>query len=243
MNRPRNVELMQKRCITKKRNFTEDRPLRRWRLWSGNSWIINIRTPLKCDDLSIESCSTFSEGNAEQLNYYLMTGFSQFASLIWSVFICILRIVTLSNLIVFFFLSVSINNKLQQPQAAHGVLVYAMKNHGADVVSSLKVLIDTAHLICTTFLWWFDNTGMLSNRKLRSAGTKNSMTGSKRWKLTTRNWFKILMKSTSPWDGWDASKHWANGNSLLVTFALFVIVRLFVCFFQLHANFFQWVDN
>ena len=34
------------------------------------------------------------------------------------------------------FLSVSINNKLQQPQAAHGVLVYAMKNHGADVVSS-----------------------------------------------------------------------------------------------------------
>ncbi|XP_027052994.1 serine/threonine-protein kinase mTOR [Pocillopora verrucosa] len=28
---------------------------------------------------------------------------------------------------------ISINNKLQQPQAAHGVLVYAMKNHGADV--------------------------------------------------------------------------------------------------------------
>ena len=98
MNRPRNVELMQKRCITKKRNFTEDRPLRRWRLWSGNSRIINIRTPLECDYLSIESCNTFSE----QLNYYLMTGFSQFASLIWSVFICILWIVTLSNLIVFF---------------------------------------------------------------------------------------------------------------------------------------------
>lgn len=105
-----------------------------------------------------------------------------------------------------------------------------MKNHGADVVSSLKVLIGTAHLICTTFLWWFDNTGMLSNRKLRSAGTKNSMTGSKRWKLTTRNWFKILMKSTSPWDGWDASKHWANGNSLLVTFALFCYCS-FVCLF------------
>ena len=32
-------------------------------------------------------------------------------------------------------LRLSINNKLQQPQAAHGVLVYAMKNHGADVVS------------------------------------------------------------------------------------------------------------
>ena len=37
--------------------------------------------------------------------------------------------------IVLLSLSVSINNKLQQPQAAHGVLVYAMKNHGADVVS------------------------------------------------------------------------------------------------------------
>ena len=33
-------------------------------------------------------------------------------------------------------MSFSINNKLQQPQAAHGVLVYAMKNHGADVVSN-----------------------------------------------------------------------------------------------------------
>ena len=32
-------------------------------------------------------------------------------------------------------LSFSINNKLQQPMAAHGVLVYAMKNHGTDVVS------------------------------------------------------------------------------------------------------------
>ena len=36
------------------------------------------------------------------------------------------------------FVSISINNKLQQPQAAHGVLVYAMKNHGADVVSNIS---------------------------------------------------------------------------------------------------------
>lgn len=36
--------------------------------------------------------------------------------------------------------SFSINNKLQQPQAAHGVLVYAMKNHGADVVSNTPLL-------------------------------------------------------------------------------------------------------
>ena len=234
---------MPKRCITKKRNFTEDRPLRRWRLWSGNSRIINIRTPLECDYLSIESCNTFSEGYAEQLNYYLMTGFSQFASLIWSVFISILWIVTLSNLIVFFF---SFCQYKQQTAATTGSpwcfgLCYEESRsrcgkqfESIDWHSSLNL----HHL-----LWWFDNTRMLSNRKLRSAGTKNSMTGSKRWKLTTRNWFKILMKSTSPWDGWDASKHWANGNSLLVTFALFVIVRLFVCFFQLHANFFQWVDN
>ena len=169
-------------------------------------------------------------------NYYLMIGFSRFASLIWSVFISILRIVTLSSLIVF----LSFCQHKQQTAATTGSpwcfgLCYeeprsrcGKQFESIDWHSSLNL----RHL-----LWWFDNTRMLSHRKLRSAGTKNSMTGSKRWKLTTRNWFKILMKSTSPWDGWDASKHWANGNSLLVT--LLFLLLCVCCFFQLHANFFS----
>ena len=78
--------------------------------------------------------------------------------------------------LLFLIISWSINNKLQQPMAAHGVLVYAMKNHGADVVRNLFIF------------WWSYDLYVHTNR---SKGFFSHTTGSHA-KPTAAAWPKLF---------------------------------------------------
>ena len=68
---------------------------------------------------------------------------------------------------------ISINNKLQQPDAAAGVLVYAKEHHQAEFVS---LFVWFPVFMCATQLSF--------HRGYRRSGTRVSMTGSQPWSCT-----------------------------------------------------------
>ena len=117
VNRPPNAERTPKHCITKRKSSTEDRLLRRLKRLSGNriGYIV-------CFVCFVFCCFYF-------VVFWFWTNNCIFPAFGETLFLGLLFLV----------ISSSINNKLQQPMAAHGVLVYAMKNHGADVVRHLFI--------------------------------------------------------------------------------------------------------